>query len=203
MTAGANRLFARTYPSLHTQASLGTRQLWTSYARRCFRPLRVSSYELKPRRSQFPLMKLNGDNIVCTAAYTSQNCFSRFGRDKVDVCRNVHRGQRPAAAVHRSAWTNKYSSDLQVLPQFAARLQDVLKNRAPFHLSVCDQVRNIKVALIPTACRPPRHILPWSRVPRLIATLPPCWLFGICHTPGARRYQCKINICTQLQLRSR
>lgn len=123
----------------------------------CFRPLRVSSYELKPRRSQSAFMKLNGDDLVCTAAYTPQYCFSRFGRDKANVCQTVHCDQHPAAAVNRPAWINKYSSDLQVLRLLAARLQDVLKNCVAFQLSVCDQVR-IKHAHA-TTCRPPRPIL--------------------------------------------
>jgi hypothetical protein len=52
--------FRHTYPSLHTQALPGTRQSLEEICTMiCFRPLRVSPYEVKSRRSQFALTSLD------------------------------------------------------------------------------------------------------------------------------------------------
>jgi hypothetical protein len=48
----------------------------------CFRPLRVSSYELKPRRSQLVLVKLNGEQHCLRRGLYTAVIFLRFDRNK-------------------------------------------------------------------------------------------------------------------------
>ena len=48
----------------------------------CFRPLRVSSYELKSRRSQLALAKLNGEQRCLRRGLYTTAFFLRFDRNK-------------------------------------------------------------------------------------------------------------------------
>jgi hypothetical protein len=75
------------YPHLpltsHTPVARRTAVLEDRCTIICFRPLRVSSYELEPRRSQFALTKLNGEQHCLHCGLYTTAFFSKFDRNEV------------------------------------------------------------------------------------------------------------------------